>query len=42
MMEPVFANRTLNLKRIQYLGFDMDHTLVRYKSENFESLAHKT
>ncbi len=40
-MGRVFVNRTLNLKRILYLGFDMDHTLVRYKSENFEALAHK-
>lgn len=36
----VFVNRTLNLKKIQYVGFDMDHTLVRYHSENFERLAH--
>jgi len=41
-MGRVFVNRTLNLKRIRYLGFDMDHTLVRYKSENFEKLAHRT
>jgi HAD superfamily 5'-nucleotidase-like hydrolase len=41
MPNHVFANRTLNLKRIKCLGFDMDHTLVRYKSENFESLAHE-
>ncbi len=40
-MGRVFVNRTLNLKRIRYLGFDMDHTLVRYKSENFEALAHQ-
>jgi HAD superfamily 5'-nucleotidase-like hydrolase len=40
-MGPVFVNRTLNLKRIRYLGFDMDHTLVRYNSANFEALAHK-
>ena len=40
-MGRVFVNRTLNLKRIRYLGFDMDHTLVRYKSENFEKLAHR-
>ena len=39
-MMNVFVNRTLNLKKIQYLGFDMDHTLVRYHSENFEKLAH--
>jgi HAD superfamily 5'-nucleotidase-like hydrolase len=40
-MSRVFVNRTLNLKRIRFLGFDMDHTLVRYKSENFEALAHR-
>lgn len=38
-MGRVYVNRTLNLKRIRYVGFDMDHTLVRYKSENFEALA---
>lgn len=37
----VFCNRTLNMKRINYIGLDMDHTLVRYKSENFEGLAHQ-
>ena len=36
----VFVNRTLNLKRINYIGLDMDHTLIRYKSGNFEALAH--
>ncbi len=41
MTQTVFVNRTLNLKRIKYLGFDMDHTLVRYKSENFERVAHE-
>lgn len=41
-MGRIFVNRTLNLKRIGYLGFDMDHTLVRYNSENFEELAHRT
>lgn len=40
-MGRIFVNRTLNLKRIRYLGFDMDHTLVRYKTENFEGLAHQ-
>ncbi|MBX9766779.1 MAG: HAD-IG family 5'-nucleotidase, partial [Bdellovibrionales bacterium] len=38
---PVYVNRTLNLKKIQYLGFDMDHTLVRYNSAQFEELAHQ-
>ncbi len=36
----VYVNRTLNLKKIKYLGLDMDHTLVRYNSENFERLSH--
>ena len=37
----VYVNRTLNMKKISHIGLDMDHTLVRYKSENFEGLAHK-
>ena len=41
MNHKVFVNRTLNLRKIKYIGFDMDHTLVRYHSQNFEALAHK-
>ena len=40
MHSKVYVNRTLNLKRIRYLGLDMDHTLIRYNSEEFERLAH--
>ena len=40
MDQKVFVNRTLNLKQIKYIGLDMDHTLVRYNSHNFEQLAH--
>jgi HAD superfamily 5'-nucleotidase-like hydrolase len=40
-MGKVYVNRTLNLKRIRYIGFDMDHTLIRYNSANFEELAHR-
>jgi HAD superfamily 5'-nucleotidase-like hydrolase len=36
----VYVNRTLNLKRIRYLGLDMDHTLIRYFSDEFEKLSH--
>lgn len=36
----VFVNRTLNLKRIKFLGLDMDHTLIRYKTQEFEGLSH--
>lgn len=41
MSKKVFVNRTLNLKRIRFIGFDMDHTLVRYNSNNFEAVAHQ-
>lgn len=41
-MSKVFVNRTLNLKKIRYIGVDMDHTLIRYNSENFERLSHTT
>lgn len=36
MEAKVYVNRTLNLRKIRYLGFDMDHTLVRYDSRAFE------
>jgi HAD superfamily 5'-nucleotidase-like hydrolase len=38
----VYVNRTLNLKRIRYIGLDMDHTLIRYYTEEFERLSHST
>ena len=37
----VFINRTLNLRKIKYVGFDMDHTLVRYNTRKFEELTYK-
>ncbi|EQC46553.1 HAD-IG family 5'-nucleotidase [Bacteriovorax sp. Seq25_V] len=37
---PVYVNRTLNMKKIKAIGFDMDYTLVRYKSEAFEKFVH--
>ncbi len=33
---PVFVNRTLNMKKIRMIGFDMDYTLVAYHTEIFE------
>jgi HAD superfamily 5'-nucleotidase-like hydrolase len=30
------------MRKIKYIGLDMDHTLVRYYSHEFEALAHKT
>lgn len=41
MNQKVFVNRTLNMKKIKYIGLDMDHTLVRYNTKNFESLVYK-
>lgn len=38
----VFINRTLNMRKIKYIGLDMDHTLVRYHTQAFEELAHRT
>ena len=39
----IYVNRSLNLASIRSIGFDMDHTLVLYNRENFESLAfHET
>lgn len=37
----VFVNRTLNMRKIKAVGFDMDYTLVRYNTQNFESETHK-
>ena len=37
----IFVNRSLNLKQIALIGFDMDYTLVRYDTQAFESLAHR-
>ena len=40
MHQKVFVNRILNLKKIKYIGLDMDHTLIRYKIKNFETLVY--
>jgi len=40
MNKNVYVNRTLNLRKISHLGFDMDHTLIRYNSKNFENSTH--
>lgn len=40
MSQTVFVNRILNMKKIKYIGLDMDHTLIRYKTENFEALVY--
>ena len=37
----VFVNRDLNLKAIQWIGFDMDYTLAVYKQTEFDRLCHE-
>lgn len=37
----IYVNRNLRLGNIQAIGFDMDHTLARYKPLPFERLAFK-
>lgn len=41
MNETVFVNRILNMKKIKYIGLDMDHTLIRYQTQNFEKLVYQ-
>lgn len=36
----IFCNRSLNMKNIGAVGFDMDYTLAQYMPETFESLAY--
>ena len=38
----VFVNRTLNMRKIRFIGLDMDQTLVRYHSNAFYELAYRT
>ncbi|CAK9298872.1 unnamed protein product [Gordionus sp. m RMFG-2023] len=35
----VFVNRSLQLEKVKFFGFDMDYTLAMYKSPEYESLA---
>jgi HAD superfamily 5'-nucleotidase-like hydrolase len=37
----IYINRTLNMKRIKAIGFDMDYTIVRYQTEAFEHFTYK-
>lgn len=37
----IYVNRTLNMKAISAIGFDMDYTLVRYDSFAFEVMTYK-
>ncbi|THD19020.1 putative imp-gmp specific 5'-nucleotidase [Fasciola hepatica] len=35
----IFVNRSLQLDKIRFFGFDMDYTLAQYKSPAYEELA---
>lgn len=37
----IYCNRTLNLRSIQAIGFDMDYTLVHYRPEEWERRAYE-
>lgn len=39
LRDGVFANRTLNLRSVKAIGYDMDYTLIHYRSEVWESEA---
>lgn len=41
MKQTVFVNRILNMKKIKLIGVDMDHTLIRYHTKNFETLVYE-
>jgi 5'-nucleotidase len=36
----IFCNRTLNLRRIEAIGYDMDYTLVHYRVDDWERRAY--
>ncbi len=40
MSHKIFVNRILNMKKIKYIGLDMDHTLIRYNIKKFETLVY--
>jgi len=37
----IYCNRTLNLRAIGAVGFDMDYTLVHYRTEAWERRAYE-
>lgn len=37
----IFCNRTLNLRSIRAIGYDMDYTLVHYRTEEWERRAYQ-
>lgn len=39
MVRGVFANRTLNLRSVAAIGYDMDYTLIHYRTDEWEGAA---
>ena len=37
----VFTNRTINLRAVQAIGFDMDYTLIQYDVAAWEGIAYQ-
>jgi 5'-nucleotidase len=37
----IFCNRTLNLRSIRAIGYDMDYTLIHYRTEEWERRAYQ-
>jgi 5'-nucleotidase len=37
----IFTNRTLNMRSIRTLGYDMDYTLVNYHAKHVEKMAYE-
>ena len=36
----IFCNRTLNLRSMGAIGYDMDYTLIHYREEEWERTAY--
>lgn len=36
----MFCNRSLNMRTVSAVGFDMDYTMAQYRPETFEVLAY--
>ena len=41
MRRGIFCNRTLNLRAIRAIGYDMDYTLIHYRAEEWELRAYE-
>lgn len=37
----IFCNRTMNMRSIKAIGYDMDYTLIHYRTEEWERLAYE-